>query len=128
MKIHIPLQGSDPHRIACSAVIAVPEAALSEPGHIRTASVSPAGQNKHELHAMAQMAFIQFDDGELDARSFPTPLVVDIDGNRMQIDNGVVIGRLLSGEIIILSNTRQGLRSFLETAHRYCTRWIRLDI
>lgn len=126
MKIHI--SGTDHDPIECTAVIAVPEAALSEPGHIRTASVSPAGQSKHEFHAMSQMAFIQFDDGELEPRSYSAPLVVDMGGKHLQIDNGVVIGRLPAGGITVLSNVRQSVRSFLEAANRYCTRWIRLDI
>lgn len=119
---------ADRNPVECTAMIIVPETALSGPGHIRTVAAHQTGQSKHEFHALAQMAFIRFDDGELEARQQSKPLAIDIDDETLQIDSGLVIGRLPSGEIILLSNARQSLRKYLEAANRYCTRWIRLDI
>jgi hypothetical protein len=119
---------ADRNPVECTAMIIVPETALSEPGHIRTVAIHQTGQSKHEFHALAQMAFISFDDGELEARQQSGPLTITVHDETLQITDGLVIGRLPSGEVTLLSNARQSPRKYLEAANRYCTRWIRLDI
>jgi hypothetical protein len=123
----INVSAADRHPAECTTIIIVPEAALSEPGHIRTIAAHQTGQSKHEFHALAQMAFIRFDDGELEAERLSGPIVIALADQTVRVDSGALIGRLPSGEIIVLSNA-DSPRKYLEAANRYCTRWIRLDI
>ncbi len=126
MKIEV-LTGDQP--IAeCMAVILVPEIALAEPGYIRTFAANQTAQSKHEFYALGQMALIQFEDGELTPRQITNSVDVQADDETVSIDAGIVICRILSGELMIISNADSPPRKYLETAHRFCTRWIRLDI
>jgi len=57
------------------------------------------------------------------------PISVLGSGDVLQIDDGVVIARSAAqGDIILWSNAGQATHNYLETANRYCTRWIRLDV
>lgn len=112
----------------CVAVILVPETALAEPGHISTFAANQTGQSKHEFYALAQMALIQFEDGELMPMQMAGPISMHFGNETVHVDAGIVICRAMSGELVIYSNTDRPLRKFLEVAHRFCTRWIRLDI
>ena len=126
MKIEVAF--GDGKKIACLAVIAIPEIALSEAGHIRAFTTSPLAQSKHEFHALGQMALMQFEDAE----TIPCEIAGDIrltaGDETLCIDSGAVVCRPTSGELAIYTNTARPPRKFLETANRFCTRWIRLDI
>ncbi len=113
--------------IECMAVILVPEIALAEPGHIRTFASNQTAQSKHEFYALGQMALIQFEDSELVPRHTADSIDMQAGDETVSIDTGIVICRILSGELMIISNA-DNPRKYLETAHRFCTRWIRLDI
>jgi len=112
----------------CTAVIVVPEQALIEAGHICCLSENQTGQSKHEFHALGQMALIQYEDGELSAQQVDGPLCVTAKDETVDMNNGIVVCRLRSGALTILSNADRPVRKYLETANRFCTRWVRLDI
>ena len=126
MKIEITFENGQ--KLACMSVIAVPEIALSEPGHIRTFTAGPSAQSKHEFHALGQMALMQFEDGETTPREIEGDICVSAGDETLRIESGAVICRPESGELAIYINAGRPVRKFLETANRFCTRWIRLDI
>ncbi|MCP4344590.1 MAG: hypothetical protein GY795_03565 [Desulfobacterales bacterium] len=126
--MQIEISAGNQPTIECMAVILVPEIALTEPGHIRTFAANQTAQSKHEFYALGQMALIQFEDGELMPRQITDPVDVKADEETVRIDAGIVICRTLSGELAVISNTDNRPRKYLETANRFCTRWIRLDI
>lgn len=126
MKIEITFE--DGQKIGCMAVIAVPEIALTEPGHIRTFTAGPTALSKHEFHALGQMALMQFEDGETTPRKAGGGLDLTAGNETLRIESGAVICRLDSGELAIYTNADRPIRKYLETANRFCTRWIRLDI
>ena len=112
----------------CLAAIAVPEIALSVPGHIRTFSATAGSQSKHSIYALSQMMLIEFEDGEQQPRQFQFDLTVTNGASLFRVDHGVVVVRNLDGRLEVLSNAAKPLRKFIEVANRFCTRWIRLDI
>jgi hypothetical protein len=112
----------------CSVVILVPEIAISEAGHIKAYSCNSGAQTKHEFYAVAQMALIQFQDEELDATTVNGPIRLKWMDEACETSSGMAICRTLSGELEVLAHTNQPWRKLLEAAHRFCTRWIRLDI
>ena len=126
--MHIRIDGDSTHDRACTACIAVPEKALTEAGHIRTVTADCSSQRKHELHSLAQMALMQFEDSELVPTTVGGKIRVTTGSETLELDKGLLIGRLLTGEIVLLINSGQPARKFLVAALRFCTRWIRLDL
>lgn len=124
--ISVFLEGNETY--SCSAAIMVPDIVLSEAGHIRTFSTQAGPQAKHEFYAIAQTAFIQFQDNDLAVMTVETPIVVEHREDRAVVTSGLALVRRHSGEIIVVANSPQSHRKLLEAAHRFCTRWIRLDI
>ena len=114
--------------VKCNTVILVPEIALSEAGHIKLLSCNSGPQAKHEFYAVAQMALIQFQDEELDVTTVNGPIRLKWSDEACETSSGMAICRTLSGELEVLAHTNQPWRKLLEAAHRFCTRWIRLDI
>ncbi|MBW2602006.1 MAG: hypothetical protein JRD47_08820 [Deltaproteobacteria bacterium] len=114
--------------IKCSTVILVPEIALSEAGHIKLLSCNSSPQAKHEFHALAQMAFIQFQDEELEINMATESIKLEWNGENIEVSSGMVIYRDLSGGLEVFCHSGQLQRKLLEAAHRFCARWIRLDI
>ena len=112
----------------CLTAIAVPEIALSVPGHIRTFSATAGSQSKHSLYALSQMMLIEFEDGELQPREFQFDLTVTTGAILARVNDGIVAARNLDGRLEVLSNAAKPLRKFIEVTNRFCTRWIRLDI
>lgn len=112
----------------CLSAILVPDRALEEPGYIKTVTAGAVAHAKHEFHAMAQMAYYQYQDEEL------LPVVVDgvlllSSPNVVEaIDRGMVIYRDQQGEFHVLIHRGLNVKKMLETTNRYCTRWVRLDI
>lgn len=112
----------------CDTVILVDHRALEEEGHITMLSSNSGPQTKHEFYALAQMALIQFQDEELDVSPVEGPIKVAWKNAVSQIASGMAISRTGDGDLSVLAHTALPQRKLLEAAHRYCTRWIRLDV
>jgi hypothetical protein len=113
---------------SCSSVVIVPEIALQEPGYIK-ALTSGAGANaKHEFHALAQMAYFQYQDDELEIDLLKGTCRILKENNDETLESGLVIYRSGDGTIHIASHGDVNCKKLLEAANRYCTRWVRLDI
>jgi len=118
----------DDKTFECSAVVLVPDVVLSEPGHIRTLSVDSGPQAKHAFYALAQTAAFQFQDEELRVTIVEGSILAGRGQKTDAVKPGMVICRTVSGEIVILSNSKKSHRKLLDATQRFCTRWIRLDI
>lgn len=120
---------SDEEVIAdCVSIIIVPEKAILEPGYIKMFTVKDAANAKHEYHAMAQMAYYQFQDGELEISEVGSVLTVSCGEETIDLNSGMVICRDENGEFRVLIHVTQNRKKIIEAAYRYCTRWVRLDI
>ncbi len=112
----------------CSSAIIIPERAMIEAGYIRTMTTNVNAHSKHEFHAMAQMALFQFKDGELDVETVHGLLTVSWKDEVERIIAGLVIFLDSQGHLHLIAHSGQNARKLLEVAHRFCTRWVRLDI
>lgn len=112
----------------CVSVILVPDTALTEPGYIKAMTAGAEASAKHEFFAMAQMAYYQYQDGELDIVSVTGPVIAKIGDTVEQIDSGMVMYREGNGGLHVLMHEHLNRQKILETTNRYCTRWVRLDI
>ena len=110
-----------------SAII-IPERAIIEAGYIRTMTTNANAHSKHEFHAMAQIAFSQLQDGELDIEDVHGPLTVQWKNEVGTIIAGLVVFLDLQGNFHLIAHSGQNAKKLLEVAHRFCTRWVRLDI
>lgn len=124
----IEITGEPLHVEDCVSVIIVPENALAEPGYVRTLTVSNEAHAKHEFFAMAQMAYYQYQDGELTIMEVKGPLKIRFGEELEDLDGGMLICRDGQGELHVLVHEGLNKKKMLETANRYCTRWVRLDI
>ena len=114
--------------VDCVSIIIVPENALNEAGYIKMFTVKDAANAKHEYHAMAQMAYYQFQDEELEIQEVGSAITITCGEEKIELGDGMVICRDRDGEFHVLSHRVQNRKKFLEAAYRYCTRWVRLDI
>lgn len=112
----------------CSSIILVPENAVAEPGYIRTMTIRESAHAKHEYHAMAQMAYFQFQDDELEITPLSGSLRVTVRGQTEELAAGLVLYRDGEGRFHALMHEGQDGKRLIEAAYRFCTRWIRLDI
>lgn len=112
----------------CRSVIITPDSALTEAGTIKTLTTDSTAHAKHEFHALAQMALALFEDDELDIETLCGPFTVEWRRDAHTVAAGVVLLRDARGGIRLVGNSAQGARKMLQTAHRFCTRWVRLDI
>lgn len=112
----------------CVSTIIVPELAISEAGYIKMFTVKDSAHAKHEYHAMAQMAYFQFQDEELEIEEALSAITIVCDGEKIELNSGMVIYRDQAGEFHVLVHAVQNKKKILEAAYRYCTRWVRLDI
>ena len=111
----------------CLCILIVPRKAIDEPGYIRAVH-SSGSPNKHELHALAQTAYYQFQDDELPLERTSEPVLVEIGGDSDHVDDAMILMRDESGGIRAVVNGDASARKLLETVNRFCTRWVRLDI
>ncbi len=111
----------------CLSIIIVPEIALKEAGYIKMFTVKDAANAKHEYHAMAQMAYFQYQDEELDVKEYGSVTIL-IGEEQIDLSDGMVICRDQVGEFHVLIHAEQNRKKILEAAYRYCARWVRLDI
>jgi len=113
--------------LSCRTVLLVPETALSEAGQIKMFSVNSGPQTKHEFHALAQTALIRFQDRELAITPVTEP--IRMDGPETEpLVSGMAICRDLDDHLHVLAHAGPSHRKLLQAAHRFCTRWIRLDL
>lgn len=112
----------------CESVIVVPEIAIAEGGYIKTFTTKDGAHAKHEFHALSQMAYFQFQDDELVIDEIDSPLTISSGAEYTHLLKGLVIYRDLAGQLHVLMHRLQNRKKLLETAYRYCTRWVRLDI
>jgi hypothetical protein len=113
---------------SCASAILVPEKALEEAGYIITMTNTNDASSKHEFHAMAQMAYFQFQDEELEVREVSGVVKID-SGERIEsMDSGLVLYRDNDGGFHALAHSNMNNKKLLEAAYRFCTRWVRLDI
>ncbi|MBE0586391.1 MAG: hypothetical protein IH612_21830 [Desulfofustis sp.] len=115
--------------VECSAVIVIPEQAIQEAGYIKMMTGPGGTVDKHGLHALAQTACYRFQDEDLEVVELAGPCrIIGSNGETEELVTGMVIYREDSGAIRAAAHRGLNRRKLLETAHRYCTRWVRLDI
>jgi len=112
----------------CVSIVLVPEKALEEPGYIKTMTAGNTAHSKHEFHAMAQMAYYQYQDDELEVKTTGSALTVSKGAETEIVESGMVIYRDSGGEFHVLIHEMLNKKKMLEATNRYCTRWVRLDI
>ncbi len=112
---------------SCVCLLIVPDKAIDEPGYIKGVHRS-GSTNKHELQALAQTAYYQFQDDELELEQAKGPVLVKHRAETQVLEQGMVLLRDSGGTIRTLVNSTAPPRKLLETANRFCTRWVRLDI
>lgn len=112
----------------CVSVLIVPERALQEPGYIKALTSSSASNSKHEFHALAQMAYFQYQDDEVAVVIIKGTCRILQEHNDETLESGLVIYRTSDGAIHIVSHQDVNSKKLLEATNRYCTRWVRLDI
>jgi hypothetical protein len=123
----IQLRWGEDGAAQCVCLLIVPDKAIDEPGYILGIHHS-GSTNKHELQALAQTAYYQFQDDELELEQAAGPILVKHQGEDQVLDQGMVLLRDSGGTIKALVNSTAPLRKLLEIANRFCTRWVRLDI
>lgn len=124
----ITLQFGEETITYCESIILVPGVAVSEHGYIRTLTASAGAHAKHEFHALAQMAYFQIQDDELEIEKLQGPLRVTLRGEMETFVEGLALYRDMEGQFHVLMHEGQDARKLIEAAYRFCTRWVRLDI
>jgi hypothetical protein len=113
----------------CVSVVMVPERAIDEPGYIQVLTTNTSASSKHEFQAMAQMAYFQFQDGELEVQPITGEVRVEaVDGVVETMASGMLQYRDSQGGFHVLIHEGVNRKKILEAAYRFCTRWVRLDI
>jgi len=112
----------------CETVIVVPQKALAEAGYIKSFTLKDSGHAKHELHALAQMVYFQYQDEELDVIDVADVIAVADESETVVLRDGMILFKLTDGTIQAASQGMINRKKYLEAAYRYCTRWVRLDI
>jgi hypothetical protein len=113
---------------SCSSAILVPEKALEEAGYIITMTDKNNASSKHEFHAMAQMAYFQYQDDELELQEITGPLKIESEERDECVNTGLVLYRDADGGFHAIVHDGLNKKKLLEAAYRFCTRWVRLDI
>ena len=124
----ITIRSADSAVIACRCAIIIPASAVIEAGHIRTLTTDSAAHSKHQFHAMTQIALFQFQEGELEVGAACGPLIIQWKDETETIAAGVVLCLDSQGDLHLVGNPAQNVSKLLQLAHRFCTRWVRLDI
>lgn len=111
----------------CLCVLIIPARAVDEPGYIKGLHYS-GNIDKHEFRALAQTSYYQFQDGELEVETAGEPISIRHRDEGEQLAEGLVLYRAVGGAIGAIAHESVRPAKLLETANRYCTRWVRLDI
>ena len=125
---NITIRFEDDTTTACSSVIIIPEKAMTEAGYIKTLTTNSTAHSKHEFHAMAQIALSQFQDGELDAETANGAITIQWKNEAETLIAGVIVFLDSQGRLHLVCNSNQNVNKLLQLAHRFCARWVRLDI
>ncbi len=128
MSTMITIQSPTTTITSCESVLIVPEIALQEAGYIKMFSVKDSAHAKHEYHALAQMAYFQFQDDELEIVEIDSPLTITCGSDVTELEAGMVLYRDSAGSFHVLIHPSLNRKKMLESVYRYCTRWVRLDI
>ncbi len=112
----------------CTCALVIPERAVTEAGYIKTLTTKALAHSKHEFQAMSQTVYYRYQDGEVEITAVNGPLSVEWLQDVETLMAGIVVYRDGSGEFHILAHPGQNVKKLLEAAHRFCTRWVRLDI
>ncbi|PHR28131.1 MAG: hypothetical protein COA36_07620 [Desulfotalea sp.] len=112
----------------CETVIVVPEIAIKEAGYIKVFTSKDAAHAKHEYHAMAQIAYFQYQDDELEIKEVTSTITIATKDGDITLEQGLVLSREPSGDFLVFIHPSQNRKKLLEAGYRYCTRWVRLDI
>ena len=112
----------------CRTVLLVPSRAVLEPGYIKALAAGESGSAKHEFHALAQMAYFQYQDEELRVIEVSSPVLVDDGVATQRVEDGMLLCRESAGGVVLVVFAGENRKKLLEAVHRYCTRWVRLDI
>jgi len=126
MKIEVTLSSKE--QIDCRSVIIIPEKALADATYIRSFTTTSPVRSKHEFYTLAQIVLIQFDDDEIKPQKVVGRIIITADEEKFVLESGMLICRLESDGYLMYTNTDKLPRKYLETANRYCTRWVRLDV
>ena len=111
----------------CDCLLIIPERAVDEPGY--NTAMHPSGSiNKHEFHALAQTGYYQFQDVELDYFETAGQMMVERGAEKESLADGMILFRDVDGSIRAVVHQSARTKKLLETANRFCTRWVRLDI
>ena len=108
--------------------LVVPAKAVEEPGYIKGMTTGAESGKKHELHALAQMAYYQHQDDELEVTIMQGDCRVEDESGVETLVSGLVIYRSSTGLLHVIAHGDVNCKKLLEAANRYCTRWVRLDI
>lgn len=122
------MQTADSLITDCVMAILVPDISIEEAGYIKTFTIDESGHAKHDYHALAQMAYFQFQDGELAITELDSPLSITCGTETEELKGGMLLYRDSEGALHVLANGGESRKKLLESAYRYCTRWVRLDI
>jgi hypothetical protein len=114
--------------LVCESVVLIPDIAIDEPGYIKAYTIKDSANAKHEYHAMAQMAYFQYQDDELEIIEVDVPLRIKTAIEEISLESGMVLARKPDGEFKVIVHGMQNKKKLLEAGYRYCTRWVRLDI
>ncbi len=112
----------------CTSVIIVPGRAVEEPGYIQTLTINKDAFSKHEFSAMAQTAYFQYQDNELEITETAENIKVELGDDVIILKLGLVLSRDVGGVFNVVMHKGLNSNKLLEAAHRFCTRWVRLDI
>lgn len=128
MKKEITLKFETSQDLECETIVIIPEKAIDEPGYIKAFTTKDSANAKHEYHAMAQMAYFQYQDDELEMTELGEPLIIKTSTEDFLLTDGMVLARTPVGNFLAFIQANQNKKKLLETGYRYCTRWVRLDL
>ena len=112
----------------CESIVVVPAKAIDEAGFIQVSSTNGVANAKHEYHAMAQMAYFQYQDQELDWVELTSEISIETVAEKIVLTEGLLLTRETGGTFSVYFHLNTNKKKLLETGYRYCTRWVRLDI
>lgn len=110
--------------------IVIPVDSPSSPSKLAGFVAGSEATAKHAFHALSQIALYDFEDEILDIEAIPEGQLLVVKANECDtpIDEGMIIVRDTEGKVHIFAHDNVDHYRLLKFAHRYCTRWVRLDI
>jgi len=124
----ITVSGKEIAAVECTNLIVAPETSLRQAGYIKTLTTQEGADAKHKFFALAQMALYQYEDKELEAEMFTSPISIRHDQEEEELENGLIICQDQEGRLRLLAHRETNIAKLLEVTNRFCTRWVRLDI